>query len=139
MPLSLLCPSSSPCLIYSVHPLEPRLNLTSQIRCIIRNLLLTQFRLNPIGVWAVGGELILDEDSGSEQETTASKLIVHEDYNPVSEYCDIGVVHLAEPFEFNDQVDIVQLPRPDVEIEPGTVVTVAGWGETSVEQIAHLL
>lgn len=84
----------------------------------------------------MAGEHLLDTPSPSEQIISASKLILHQDYDPVSSKNDIGIIILSNSLVLNNSsVEKVKLPPPTFIPNSGDMMTVAGWGKTEVSRI----
>lgn len=88
--------------------------------------------MHPSAIWAVAGEHRLDEVSGSEQELTGSRLIIHEHYDAETLQNDIAIIRLAGNFTLGKFVKTAKLPGPRLSVLPGNQAVVAGWGTTTV-------
>jgi len=77
----------------------------------------------------VAGELSLSRNSGAEQRRTVSRIIVHEQYDYWTNENDIAILLIDQPFQFNDNVQAVTLPR-QMQDTTGDIV-VSGWGRLS--------
>ena len=63
-----------------------------------------------------------------QQELTATRFAVHEDWAPILADNDIALVYLDEDFEMNENVGT--LSRSSVAAVTGDSVTATGWGLT---------
>ena len=66
-------------------------------------------------------------DAGAAQRLAVSEVIVHPDFNEISFDSDIALLRLASPANSATPVPLIDDPALDA---PGTVATVAGWGDT---------
>ena len=64
------------------------------------------------------------------QKRKPKQLIVYPDFDHNTVNHDIALIQLDRPFEFNDYLRPVCLPRPNQTIETGVRCYVAGWGKT---------
>uniref|UniRef100_A0A670ZMC1 Peptidase S1 domain-containing protein n=1 Tax=Pseudonaja textilis TaxID=8673 RepID=A0A670ZMC1_PSETE len=63
---------------------------------------------------------------------TVSKVVLHQDYNPLTEENDIALIELDSPVTFNDYVQPACLPRVTMGSETNfTSCFATGWGITS--------
>lgn len=56
----------------------------------------------------------------------------HDKYNPGTIDFDFALLELEKPVTVTKDVNIVKLVDAGVELKPGTVLTVTGWGSTGV-------
>ncbi|XP_032849159.2 serine protease 57 isoform X2 [Tyto alba] len=73
----------------------------------------------------------LEEPEGSQQIFGIAESIAHPHYNPRSVDNDIRLLRLNRSATLNKYVKRVRLPSPHVDLKPGTVCYVLGWGDTS--------
>ncbi|NWJ06508.1 PRS57 protease, partial [Crypturellus undulatus] len=73
----------------------------------------------------------LEEPEPSQQVFSVDESIAHPRYNPVSVDNDIRLLRLNGSATLNAYVKRIRLPPPRADLEPGTVCSVAGWGDTS--------
>nr|AAK72504.1 putative chymotrypsin-like protein [Aedes aegypti] len=66
---------------------------------------------------------------GSEQRRLVAEFIVHEDYQGGVSPDDIAVIRVDKPFELNDKVKAVKLPKQLEQFDGD--VTLSGWGSVS--------
>ncbi|KAM6331889.1 LOW QUALITY PROTEIN: serine protease 57-like [Alca torda] len=70
------------------------------------------------------------EDPEESQQVFGSESIAHPRYNRSVDN-DIRLLKLNESATLNKYVKRIRLPRPDIDLKPGTVCYVLGWGDTS--------
>ncbi|XP_074783815.1 serine protease 57 [Athene noctua] len=87
-------------------------------------------RRNP-SVRVVLGAHRLEEPEGSQQVFGISESIAHPRYNPLAVDNDIRLLRLNRSATLNEYVKRIRLPSPHVDLKPGTVCYVVGWGDTS--------
>nr|XP_008175759.1 mast cell protease 1A-like [Chrysemys picta bellii] len=66
------------------------------------------------------------------QETWVRRRIPHPEYNDETYENDIMLLQLAQEARLSDQVQLIPLPRYEEKVKPGSMCSVAGWGQTSV-------
>uniref|UniRef100_A0A8B9PZH8 Peptidase S1 domain-containing protein n=1 Tax=Apteryx owenii TaxID=8824 RepID=A0A8B9PZH8_APTOW len=59
---------------------------------------------------------------------TVKQFIIHPSFNKTTMDCDIALLQLTEPLEFNHYVRPVCLPAKEEPIQPSRVCIVTGWG-----------
>ena len=74
----------------------------------------------------IAGEFNLKVDDATEQILSVAKIIVHPKYKPPLN--DIAILRLADPVEFNDAAQPVELATVDV--PDNTMCVTTGWGFT---------
>ncbi|XP_013813325.1 ovochymase-2 [Apteryx mantelli] len=62
------------------------------------------------------------------QKRTVKQFIIHPSFNKTTMDCDIALLRLTEPLEFNHYVRPVCLPAKEEPIQPSRVCIVTGWG-----------
>ncbi|XP_052046235.1 granzyme F-like [Apodemus sylvaticus] len=67
----------------------------------------------------------------TQQIIPVDKAIPHPDYNSVDRTNDIMLLKLESKAKRSKAVRPLKLPRPNAQVKPGDVCTVAGWGRTS--------
>ncbi|XP_061871160.1 serine protease 57 [Colius striatus] len=82
-------------------------------------------------VWVVLGAHRLEEPEESQQIFSITESIAHPHYNPRSADNDIRLLRLNRSATLNKYVKRIRLPPPHVDLKPGTVCHVMGWGDTS--------
>ncbi|NXE14909.1 PRS57 protease, partial [Lophotis ruficrista] len=87
-------------------------------------------RHNPL-VRVVLGAHRLEQPEESQQAFGVAESIAHPRYNPSSVDNDIRLLRLNRPATLNEYVKRIRLPSPHVDLKPGTVCHVLGWGDTS--------
>ncbi|XP_074933451.1 serine protease 57 [Phalacrocorax aristotelis] len=87
-------------------------------------------RRNP-SVRVVLGAHRLQEPEKSQQVFSIVESIAHPRYNPGSVDNDIRLLRLNRSATLNEYVKRARLPSPHVDLKPGTVCYVVGWGDTS--------
>ncbi|XP_062452545.1 serine protease 57 [Rhea pennata] len=87
-------------------------------------------RRNP-SVRVVLGAHKLEEPEASQQVFSIEESIAHPCYNPQSVDNDIRLLKLNGSATLNEYVKRIRLPLPHVDLKPGTVCRVIGWGDTS--------
>ncbi|XP_064030944.1 serine protease 57 [Pogoniulus pusillus] len=87
-------------------------------------------RRNPV-VRVVLGAHRLEEPEESQQVFSIVESIPHPRYNPNSADNDIRLLRLNRSATLNEYVKRIRLPSPRVDLKPGTVCYVMGWGDTS--------
>ncbi|KAM9621550.1 serine protease 57-like isoform 2-T2 [Morphnus guianensis] len=87
-------------------------------------------RRNP-SVRVVLGAHRLEEPEESQQIFSIAESIAHPRYNPHSVDNDIRLLRLNRSATLNKYVKRTRLPSPHVDLKPGTVCYVAGWGDIS--------
>jgi len=65
-----------------------------------------------------------------EQESSVSKIWVHEQYSTLTTANDVAVIRLAKPVKISDKVNIICLPGAEAKTVNDTV-WVSGWGRTA--------
>ena len=91
------------------------------------------YESNPGAVVIKLGEHLLSVSDGSEQQRTASAVIVHPGYSGRTSDNDLALLKLDGPADLNDKVAVVPLvtsPADDTLVEAGDLATVTGWGAT---------
>ncbi|XP_010561570.1 serine protease 57 [Haliaeetus albicilla] len=73
----------------------------------------------------------LEEPEASQQIFRVDKSIAHLYYDPYSGDNDIRLLKLDRSATLNEYVKLAHLPSPHVDLNPGTVCYVAGWGDIS--------
>uniref|UniRef100_A0A8C8B6Q4 Serine protease 57 n=1 Tax=Otus sunia TaxID=257818 RepID=A0A8C8B6Q4_9STRI len=68
---------------------------------------------------------------GSQQVFGIADSIAHPHYNPLAVDNDIRLLRLNRSATLNKYVKRIRLPSPHVDLKPGTVCYVMGWGDTS--------
>ncbi|NXD70729.1 PRS57 protease, partial [Eolophus roseicapillus] len=71
------------------------------------------------------------EPEGSQQVFSITESIAHPHYNPRSVNNDIRMLKLNRSATLNQYVKRIRLPSPHIDLKPGTVCYVLGWGDTS--------
>ncbi|XP_034262097.2 acrosin-like [Pantherophis guttatus] len=70
------------------------------------------------------------------QTHTVSKVVLHQDYNPLTEENDIALIKLDSPVTFNDYVQPACLPRVTMGSETNfTSCFATGWGITAENSV----
>nr|XP_025964131.1 serine protease 57 [Dromaius novaehollandiae] len=87
-------------------------------------------RRNP-SVHVVLGAHRLEEPEPSQQVFSIEESIAHPHYNPRSVDNDIRLLRLNRSATLNQYVKRIRLPTPHIDLKPGTVCNVTGWGDTS--------
>ncbi|NXC75160.1 PRS57 protease, partial [Anhinga anhinga] len=87
-------------------------------------------RRNP-SVRVVLGAHRLEEPEKSQQVFSILESIAHPRYNPGSVDNDIRLLRLNGSATLNKYVKRTRLPSPNIDLKPGTVCYVVGWGDTS--------
>ncbi|KAM6041331.1 serine protease 57 [Chlamydotis macqueenii] len=87
-------------------------------------------RRNPL-VRVVLGAHRLEQPEESQQAFGVAESIAHPWYNPSSVDNDIRLLRLNRSAMLNEYVKRIRLPSPHVDLKPGTVCHVLGWGDTS--------
>ncbi|XP_065555659.1 serine protease 57 isoform X2 [Lathamus discolor] len=87
-------------------------------------------RRNP-SVRVVLGAHRLQEPEGSQQVFSIAESIAHPHYNPRSVDNDIRMLKLNRSATLNQYVKRIRLPPPHIDLKPGTVCFVLGWGDAS--------
>lgn len=59
-----------------------------------------------------------------------SRIVMHPEYDEIDTQMDIALLHTSQAIEFNRLVQPISLPIEDT--PPDILVTVAGWGSTSI-------
>lgn len=78
------------------------------------------------------GATDLSELPDDVQIHTVSKVVLHQDYNPLTEDNDIALIELDSPVAFNDYVQPACLPRVTMGSETNfTSCFATGWGITA--------
>ncbi|XP_052046477.1 granzyme E-like isoform X2 [Apodemus sylvaticus] len=67
----------------------------------------------------------------TQQIIPVEKAFPHPDYNSVDRTNDIMLLKLESKAKRTKAVRPLMLPRPDAQVKPGDVCSVAGWGSTS--------
>ncbi|XP_051495954.1 serine protease 57 [Apus apus] len=73
----------------------------------------------------------LEEPERSQQVFSVAESIAHPHYSPKSVDNDIRLLRLNRSATLNKFVKRIRLPLPYVDLKPGTVCHVVGWGDTS--------
>uniref|UniRef100_A0A8C3QNU6 Serine protease 57 n=1 Tax=Cyanoderma ruficeps TaxID=181631 RepID=A0A8C3QNU6_9PASS len=73
----------------------------------------------------------LQEPEESQQIFSVAESIAHPLYNPRAVDNDIRLLQLNSSATLNKYVKRIRLPSPRIDLKPGTVCYVAGWGDTS--------
>ncbi|XP_030112482.4 serine protease 57 [Taeniopygia guttata] len=82
-------------------------------------------------VRVVLGAQRLQEPEGSQQIFSVVESIAHPLYNARATDNDIRLLRLNRSATLNKYVRRIRLPSPHVDLKPGTVCSVMGWGDTS--------
>merc|ERR1719145_173209 len=77
----------------------------------------------------VAGKHARSTNSGNEQSSWSSKIVMHPQYNSNKYSKDFGLVKLQTPMQMNNCVGTVALPTTDV--AAGTSCWITGWGTLS--------
>jgi len=77
----------------------------------------------------VAGKYARSSNSGDEQSSWSSKIVMHPQYNSNAYSKDFGLVKLQTPMQMNNCVGTVALPETDV--AAGTSCWITGWGTLS--------
>ncbi|KAK9400384.1 proline-rich extensin-like EPR1 [Crotalus adamanteus] len=84
----------------------------------------------------VVGATDLSELPDDVQIHTVSKVVLHQDYNPLTEENDIALIELDSPVAFNDHVQPACLPRVTMDSETNfTSCFATGWGITAENSV----
>ncbi|NXB46173.1 PRS57 protease, partial [Leucopsar rothschildi] len=73
----------------------------------------------------------LQEPEESQQIFSVAESIAHPLYNPRAVDNDIRLLQLNRSATLNKYVKRIRLPSPHIDLKPGTVCYVMGWGDTS--------
>ncbi|XP_032567544.1 serine protease 57 [Chiroxiphia lanceolata] len=73
----------------------------------------------------------LEEPEASQQVFSVVESIAHPRYNPRAVDNDIRLLRLNRSATLNEYVKRIRLPSPHVDLKPGTVCCVVGWGDIS--------
>ncbi|XP_061077234.1 ovochymase-2 [Conger conger] len=76
----------------------------------------------------------LNRRDPGEQRRAVRRVVFHPGYSDTSLDCDVALVELEAPLQFNDRVSPVCLPGSRLEVPPSHVCTVSGWGSLAVGQ-----
>ena len=68
------------------------------------------------------------ETEGTERQVSVEEIIVHDGYDEETSDCDLALVKLDAPQEFDCNVQSVCLPTDDVVVN--TLCIATGWGST---------
>lgn len=82
----------------------------------------------------VAGEYNRSANDGSEQQINVSQVIVHPNYNSVTQDNDIALLRLtsnAALNQFVQPIDYARSPAQDSILDPGDMIWVTGWGTTT--------
>ncbi|CAG7827558.1 unnamed protein product, partial [Allacma fusca] len=77
----------------------------------------------------VAGDHNINQDEGTEQRRQVVRIIRHEKYNGGTYENDIAIMQVDRPFDFNQQVGVVELAPRDYVVDKNT--TAIGWGRLS--------
>jgi trypsin len=77
----------------------------------------------------VAGEYNLNQNEGTEQSRTVSRIVNHPQYNPSTIANDISLMRVSQPFQLNNDVQAANLPNSG--FTPAANLAVAGWGALS--------
>ncbi|XP_012880808.1 PREDICTED: cathepsin G-like [Dipodomys ordii] len=75
----------------------------------------------------------------TQQHITVLRAIRHPDYNQQNIMNDIMLLQLRNRVQQNRAVRPVALPQTEMSVRPGTLCTVAGWGQVSLTQRTNVL
>ncbi|XP_031460206.1 serine protease 57 [Phasianus colchicus] len=87
-------------------------------------------RRNP-SVRVVLGAHSLEQPEESQQEFGVEESIPHPFYDPRTVDNDIRLLRLNHTATLNAFVKRIRLPRPHIDLKPGTLCSVVGWGDIS--------
>ncbi|NXU91755.1 PRS57 protease, partial [Xiphorhynchus elegans] len=87
-------------------------------------------RRNP-SMRVVLGAHRLEEPEASQQVFSVVESIAHPLYSPLAVDNDIRLLRLNRSATLNKYVKRIRLPSPHVDLRPGTVCSVVGWGDIS--------
>jgi len=73
--------------------------------------------------WKVGGVL-----------HNAQKIFSHPNYSHAAVDFDVAIIRSATPFNHDEDVQPIGLPRAGEPLAPGTLVYVSGWGKHAVRK-----
>ncbi|NWI11820.1 OVCH2 protein, partial [Crypturellus soui] len=79
-------------------------------------------------VWTVVAGLHDLAEQEYRQKRPVKELIIHPSFNKTTMDCDIALLRLAKPFEFNQHVRPACLPAGGEAVQPSSVCVVTGWG-----------
>ncbi|XP_039354575.1 mast cell protease 1A-like [Mauremys reevesii] len=75
----------------------------------------------------------IKQQEQSQQKISVDHQIIHPKYNKKTLNNDIMLLQLEERAKLNRWVDTITLPRANETVKPGTMCSVAGWGNTRTE------
>ena len=80
----------------------------------------------------VAGDHILSTEDGDEQVIEVASINENPDYNSRTFENDVCVLKLSSSINLGGNVQAVNLPAPMSDVDAGVMVSVSGWGTTSV-------
>lgn len=89
------------------------------------------------GLYLESETRITRDSSSPVKESTASKLIRHENYNEGTKANDIALIKLSKPLELTKEVQVACLPNPEKLVYPprNQDCWTVGWGKLSEDGI----
>ncbi|XP_006835573.1 PREDICTED: duodenase-1-like [Chrysochloris asiatica] len=75
----------------------------------------------------------ISQKEETQQVIPVKKPIPHPDYDKKTHVNDIMLLQLEKRAKLTNAVDILQLPKTETQITPGTICSVAGWGKLSLK------
>ncbi|XP_065270206.1 mast cell protease 1A-like [Emys orbicularis] len=98
---------------------------------VAENFVLTAAHCSGSNITVTLGAHNIRKRERSQQKISVSHQILHPQYNRKTDN-DIMLLQLAQEARLSDQVQLIPLPRYGDTVIPGSVCSVAGWGQTCV-------
>ncbi|CAM4551204.1 unnamed protein product [Lepidochelys kempii] len=108
---------------------------------VSQNFVLTAAHCKGDKITVILGAHDITKWEGSRQVIPVRRQYPHKDYNKESYNNDIMLLQLEHKAKLNEQVRLIPLPLAHQGVQPGTVCSVAGWGQTSAQnkELPHKL
>ncbi|XP_073164665.1 mast cell protease 1A-like [Lepidochelys kempii] len=108
---------------------------------VAENFVLTAAHCNGDKISVCLGAHDINQGEPSQQKLSVRRRIPHPQYNRETRNNDLMLLQLEHKAKLNEQVRLIPLPLAHQGVQPGTVCSVAGWGQTSAQnkELPHKL
>uniref|UniRef100_A0A663N782 Peptidase S1 domain-containing protein n=1 Tax=Athene cunicularia TaxID=194338 RepID=A0A663N782_ATHCN len=87
----------------------------------------------------VVGATSLPQPGPESQVRSVKQLLVHEEYNKISQSNDIALLQLDEPVRCSDSIQLACVPDASLKVSELTTCYISGWGTTMAREPADVL